>query len=144
MTRDQMLDALSALLAAFPSVHDFYTNNQLRDVWLQQLADCEAADVAAVINEVIAGNIELPPNYAYDRIAVTIRKHARDMRAKRRDEQRMEDLLATPSADHWKYNLGSLMKASRAAGEKLKSGEITKEENDRIVADLRAKARERA
>lgn len=89
------LRELDRVAAAFPSVQnwiDRFEPEQSRSMftaWQKQLAKCQLADVAAVVDRIIGGEIPLPENYNYDRLAVIVRELAQALAHRRQQAETM-------------------------------------------------------
>lgn len=141
MTENEIGEVLKPLLGAFPTLAEFYRRNRdgLRSAWLKQLEFVSRADAAVVIDQIIGGEIELPPNYEYDRTAVLIRREANQIASRRNERNRINEKYLNA-----KSNAFNVVRKNRTGniavqiGEMVKRHEITREQNDKMMEELLA------
>lgn len=138
MTEPEAADIIQRLIDIFPSVATYYSANRntLRQTWLQTLQRCNHGYAVAVVEDLACGDMILPPNYEYDRLAIVIRKEAGDREANQTQRQaQYRKYFATNGAMEFvrKDKTGSI---AVELGDMVRRKEITREENDRYMTEL--------
>ena len=75
---EKMKTVMNRLLTAFPSFDAWFAkqSDEFVDSWSQVLGRVDADCAMQVVDRLINGTIELPPNYEYDRVAILLRREA--------------------------------------------------------------------
>ena len=85
---DRVADAFPSVAAWIDRLDQQQSESMFR-AWKAQLAKCQLADVAAVVDRMIGGEIELPENYHFDRLAVIVRELANGLSHRRQQAETM-------------------------------------------------------
>ena len=143
MTPEEVSSEINRLFAAFPSLRMWFARmadedaKGLEATWNRQLAKCEAEDVVTVVDEIVDGVIELPPNYEYDRTCVMIRREAGKIRASRRERNKLSGLTRrTPGPPDQARRFRVAMTLAMRSGPAALFGIISGEENERNMREI--------
>lgn len=141
MTEQETGEVLQPLFGGFPTLRKFYSDSQatLRLAWSKALADVERRDAEVVIGKLVAGDIEMPANYEYDRMAIVIKREANAIRSARNERRRVTTkylnsqskafaFITKDKTGHIAVELGAMVKRN----------EISREDNDVMMRDLMA------
>ena len=138
--RDEMRDVLNLLLRSFPSLDAWFAKQDatLGDTWSKVLASVDPDDAMVVVRRLIRGELDMPANYEYDRIAILIRKYSGLIAERRNNERENErrreerfsyhDQAATASTEFERF-FPAFRELTRL-GELRKNHNISQEEND--------------
>ena len=152
MTEQESAIIFDRLFVAFPSYREWLAKTEKPretfDAWKKMLRVCHYEDADVAVEKMLSGELEMPAAYERDMLPMRLRSYSlrvtqdrRKYQADRRlAEESQERRRRRGDGDPYEYNLGTLLKESREAGRQLRDGEITREENDAIVAELRRKA----
>ena len=155
MTNQEVAEVLTLLFRAFPSFGSWYDKHRdtVRDIWVNTLSNTEPDDAMDVAEKLIRGEIELPPNYEFDRVAILLKKEAFLISTRRAEHAKSREMSAEKFEHHKKSatlkseleRFSLALSASRILGVMVREKKITKEYNDTqmaIVKDWHAKGGE--
>lgn len=153
MTDSEAGDVFEMCFVSWPGFRDWLNSTKtpaetLAD-WRGMIIDLDAEHCTEAIRRMRRGELELPAAYDRDRLPIKLRSYARRIAqdaAKQQADKRLADethrRLRRREGDPFAFNLGTLLRESKIAGERLARGEITAEQNRSIVDQLAAKARQ--
>ena len=141
MTETEIESQVDRLMVSFPTLGTWYqklSDDQrtgLVDAWKRQLGACNAADVTAVVDSFVDGDLDLPPNYEFDRTAIIIKREARKRTRSRRNASLVvsDRNIPEPTSAMQRHaqDLVRGIRKAMDAGCLCREGEITREENQR-------------
>ena len=142
MNTEEARKQLQRVLTAFPSYRQWLesTSNPRAtiDIWCEMLTDCHSIDVEAVVTKVVAGDLDLVGRYEKpDVLAKNLKREANEMRFRRTAKQTQQEnyhgqsrgamaSVAGTTTGHWSIKLGQM----------VRSGSISKEQNDERMNEL--------
>ena len=141
--RDDTREVLNMLMHSFPSLGSWFAKQDasLSETWSKVLSHVDPKDAMSVVERFIRGDVDMPPNYEYDRIAILIRRECArlaDRRAeqvsneqRRRERERYKYCDDARQANSEMERFMPAMRELLRTGEARKNREITQEENDR-------------
>lgn len=137
MTSEQTQRLIERLMNVFPSFGAWVEkhSSQLREVWRSVLAHANFDDASLVVEKLVCGEIEMPANYEYDRMAILIRKEAGRMTAARNERKtQFEKYLSHGAMEFVKRDkTGSI---AVMIGQMVREKRISKEDNDLMMLEL--------
>ena len=145
--RDETREVLNMLMHSFPSLGSWFAkqDRSLSETWSKVLSHVDPDDVMTVAERFIRGDLDLPANYEYDRLAIIIRREAaelarrrsevaeNDRRRKEQEEARSERPGATSELERFHVCIRKLINL----GHQCRDHQISREDNDRHAAEVR-------
>ena len=153
MTESEAKTQLVRVFTAFPSYESYLEG--LPDgvatlaAWCKILKGCDHADLCTVVDGVLEGTVQPRGRFdTIDSLPLVLRSKCMFIKEKRdryAASQRIVDMsTARRNANTgYAYDIGELYRELRASADKVKSGEKTQEQHDKLMAEIRRKAREK-
>lgn len=141
MTSNDFDAWLDALLDAFPGTQAWlgtieHPQNTL-EVWKKVMSDVDFDDATEVVRLMASGDIDPPAAYDRDRTAGFVRKHAKGLSSARRAESIAEAERRENTRKGRCQPIGPLIKRAMASGAKRRAGEITQEQHDEEMTEIK-------
>lgn len=142
MTEQQSREQFKRLFIAYPSYRQWIESQESAQetfsVWVGMLRDCDQSDVIRIIDGIVSGDIEPVSRYEKpDMLPRNIKRLANDLKSQRNERARVSNLCSSRGAmaavGQWETGHIAIV-----LGTMVRSGEITKEENDKRMIELMA------
>lgn len=142
--------ALGRLLDAFPSLKSWWERHRetVRPIWSDILRPCHPDDVAAIVGDLIYGDLRLPANYEFDRLAILIRQESKAKAKEREARQEQREAEAEMSwreavcvGGGWQRDLVRAIDRASRIGGLVRAGKMEPDVAAAEIDELRAFAR---
>lgn len=145
MNLDQIRKLTGKLMLAFPTYGNFVRDNSesVKETLTKQLSTIDYLDCDKVVDRLIMGDLEMPPNYEFDRVGQVLRRWAGQIADRRREQsENAERLAEKKEAFSWLADASGDMGDERARwcvamrqvianGQSARERKMTREEKDR-------------
>ncbi len=142
MTEQQIQSVLTSLFDAFPTLAEFYRRNRetMKPAWVKALSYADYADTVTIVDRMICGELDMPANYEYDRIAIILRRESGLITSERNQRKTQTEKYFRGLSDGAMAFVRNSMTGHIAIelGEMCKRGHISYEENKAYMSDLKA------
>lgn len=148
ITEQTIRPIINALLDAFPSLDGWFSGltadqqHGMRKAWVRQVANLEPQDVQRASDRILRGEVDLPPNYQFDRLGVVLRSWGNVESQERLASEHRQTLReqAAPNADASAKavarRFGPAIKCAAAWGAARRSGYVTEQQNAEAMAQV--------
>lgn len=149
-TDEQIQESMTRLINAFPSLGEWYGKykERIREIWFDILRPTDADDLATVVDQLIYGQVELPRNFEFDRLAIRIRQVCNDRKRERdgHTEDYQQGLISKWRREASKTkssqaHLSRLIKDAQLVGLEYRSGAINEDEHRERIDQIAWQAR---
>lgn len=100
MIEEEINQQIELLRGAFPQLrrwmadlHSHGNFTTMKHAWHKQLSRCHSDDVAQAVEAMVAGEIDLPEYYNFDRVAIVIKREASRLAGKRIEQTQTAKLV---------------------------------------------------